>query len=129
MSASLITLGRIGVISLCDFRQWFNLQRGVMPGFDNSNNSRGGQLFIEEFAIPQSRMGSAIGPKGSNISAARKIDGVVQVNSSDRHLATSKIHLFQVSPLAPCNVKWRLSSRPAHRLDQGSYSRGCEGSA
>jgi len=80
-------------------RQWFNLQRNVV-GEVSSNINRSGPIFVEEFAIPQSRMGSAIGPKGSNINAARKIDGVEQVNSNDRFLASSKI-LFQIKARTP----------------------------
>jgi len=80
-------------------RQWFNLQRNVVG--EMNNNNRGRPLFFEEFAIPQSRMGSAIGPKGSNINAARKIDGVEQVNSSDRYLASSKVQLFQIKARTP----------------------------
>jgi len=79
-------------------RQWFNLQRNVLSGFDPRF---GMSLHVEEFAIPQARMGSAIGPKGININAARKVDGVEQVNSNDRLLVSTGVQLFQIKARTP----------------------------
>jgi len=76
-------------------RQWFKLQRNVVG--EVSSNSRG-PIFVEEFAIPQSHMGSAIGPKGSNINGARRIDGVERINN--RFVAPSK-NLFQIKARTP----------------------------
>jgi len=77
-------------MALTCFRQWFNLQRSIVPDSDK----RGGEIYVEEFSIPQARM--AIGPKGCNINAARRIEGVMQINSTNRFIATTKTHLFQV---------------------------------
>lgn len=82
-------------MALADFRQWFSFQYNVVPGVPGSNKD-GGSIYVEEFAIPQARVGSAIGPKGSNIKAARSIEGIEQINSTNRFLTKDKIVLFQV---------------------------------
>ncbi|CAI4231004.1 unnamed protein product [Auanema sp. JU1783] len=44
--------------------------------------------FIEEFQVPAELMGLAIGSQGSNITTARKIEGVVDIQLNEPHIET-----------------------------------------
>jgi len=59
-------------------------------------NQKRSQIAYEEFAVPYSLMSLAIGPRGTNINAARDMPGVLGVDNSPKFVATKGIQLFKV---------------------------------
>jgi len=61
-----------------------------------AKNQKRPQIAYEEFAVPYSLMSLVIGPRGTNINAARDMPGVLGVDNSPKFVATKGIQLFKV---------------------------------
>ncbi|KAI1703725.1 KH domain-containing protein [Ditylenchus destructor] len=76
-------------IFLADARLIKSLEEQV----SNSSNT---EVYIEEFAVPDELVGLAIGKKGSNIAAAREIQGVLDISIDKSRESTHGVCDFKV---------------------------------